>query len=130
MNIITIALAGALLSAYTLYIEQQFGKNKHYKAICDISNKASCSRTFHSSYGKTFNISNGWWGFVFYLGLIGLVLLKRTDFVFYATLFSFLYSFYLAYILYFKMKNFCIVCTGIYIVNILLFTFAWINYLS
>ena len=126
MNIIIIALVGALLSVYTLYIEQKLKKDKNYKAVCDISNKASCSRTFHSSYGKTLGFSNGIWGLLFYLTVVGLVYFGYMDIVFYAAIFGVLYSFWLAYILYFKMKNFCIVCSGIYIVNILLLIFSWI----
>ena len=127
--ITTIALVGATLSTYTLYIEHQFKKNKNYKAVCDISNRVSCSRTFHSRYGKTLNISNGWWGLLFYLAVIGLVFLGRMDLVFYAALFSVLFSLRLAYILYFKMKNFCLVCSGIYVVNISLLIFVWMSYL-
>ncbi len=128
MMIITISSIGAILSIYTLYIEYQFKKNKEYKAVCDISNRVSCSRTFHSRYGKTLNISNGFWGLLFYLVVIGLVLLGHMDLVFYAALFSVLFSLRLAYILYFKMKNLCLVCSGIYIVNILLLIFVWMNY--
>ena len=123
-----IAGVGILLSAYTLYIEYKISKNSHYKAACDLSNKMSCSRTFHSSYGKTIGISNGWWGLLFYAVIAGLVFYGQMDLVLYAMIFGVLYSARLAYILYFRLKNFCLVCNGIYLVNILLLVFAWMSY--
>jgi len=129
INSIYIAAAiGALLSGYTLYLEYRLKKDSSYKAVCDISNRMSCTRTFHSSYGKTLGISNGWWGILYYLIIAGLVFYGRADFILFATAFGVVYSARLAYILYFKLKNFCLVCNAIYIVNILLLVFAWRNF--
>jgi vitamin-K-epoxide reductase (warfarin-sensitive) len=126
--IYAIAFVGMLLSGYTLYIEHKLKKNSEYKAVCDISNRMSCTRTFHSSYGKTMYVSNGWWGLLYYLIIAGLVLYGRPDFILFATACGVLFSARLAYILYFKLKNFCLICNGIYVVNILLLAFAWMNY--
>jgi len=123
-----VAGIGILLSAYSLYIEYKISKNSHYKAACDLSNKMSCSRTFHSNYGRMFGISNGWWGLLFYLAVIGLTFFGKMDLVFYLTIIGVLMSARLAYILYYKLKNFCLVCNGIYLVNILLLIFSWLNF--
>lgn len=122
------AAAGALLSIYTLYVEYRLKKNADYHAVCDISNKMSCTRTFHSNYGKMFGISNGWWGLLFYMLVAGLLFYGKNDLVLYAAVFGLLFSARLAYILYFKLKNFCLLCNGIYLVNILLLVFAYLNY--
>ena len=128
-NAIYITLSvGIILSAYTLYIGYKTKKDSSYKAVCDISNKMSCTRTFHSSYGKTLGVPNGWWGLLFYILIIGLSVFGCYNLVLYAAIFGVLYSARLAYILYFKLKNFCLVCNGIYLVNILLLIFAWLGY--
>lgn len=122
------ALAGFLLSVYTLYVEHRLKKNADYHAVCDISNRMSCTRTFHSNYGKMFGISNGWWGLIYYIAIAILVYLSRFDLTLYLAIVGVLMSARLAYILYFKLKNFCLVCNGIYLVNILLLVFAYLNY--
>ncbi len=122
-----IAGVGILLSLYTEYVEYKLRKNNNYKAACDINNKMSCSRTFHSSYSKMLGISNGWWGLLYYLAVIGLVFFGKMDFVLYATIIGVLFSARLANILYFKLKNFCLVCNGFYLVNVLLLVFAYLK---
>jgi vitamin-K-epoxide reductase (warfarin-sensitive) len=119
---------GILLSGYALYIEYKLKRNSGYKAACDISNRVSCTRTFHSSYGKTFYVSNGLWGVIYYLIVAGLIFYGRPDFILIASACGVLFSARLAYILYFKLKNFCLICNGIYAVNILLLVLAWMNH--
>ncbi len=121
---------GILLSLYSLYVEHKAKHYKSYKAVCDISDRASCSTTFKSDYGQLFGISNGVWGILFYLALMGLLYFGYLDFVFYGAVFGILFSIRLAYILYFKLKNFCLICNGIYLVNILLLIFSWLNFQS
>ncbi len=125
--IYTTAIAGFVLSLYTLYIEYQLKKNTSYKAVCDINDRMSCTRTFSSGYGKMFGISNAYPGFLFYLVVIGLTYYAQFDFLLYVTVFGVLFSAYLAYLLYFKLKHFCLVCNGIYLVNILLLIFVWMH---
>ena len=54
--------AGIIISIYSLYVEHRVKQNKDYKAVCDISDRASCTATFKSDYGKLFGITNGIWG--------------------------------------------------------------------
>ncbi len=124
--ILTTAIVGILLSIYTLYIEYKLSKNKNYKAVCDISDRMSCTKTFASDYGKTFGISNALPGLSFYGLIVLMVLYRQTDFLLAITGLGVLASLYLAYILYFKVKHFCLVCNGIYLVNILLLIFSYL----
>lgn len=112
-----IAAVGFLLSAYSLFVANKVKKNANYKSVCDLSNRASCTATFKSDYGKLFGIENGYWGILFYLLLIGLLALNLTTLLLIATVFGVLYSLRLGYILFFKMKNFCLICTSIHVVN-------------
>ena len=125
--IVILSVVGVLLSIYAFYVEQKAKKNKKYKAICDLSDKASCTKAFSSSYGKMFGVSNSIVGIGFYLIIILLVYFFQYKLIFYLSAFSFLTTIYLAYVLYIKMKNLCIVCTSIYVLNTLLFIFAYLK---
>ncbi len=125
MTITIIATVGLILSVYAYYVERK-GKDKNYKALCDINNKMSCSKAFSSKYGKTFGVSNSIYGILFYLLIIILYSINQRNIIFYLAIFSVLGSVYLGYLQYFKIKNFCLVCTLIYLVNLLLLFFAWL----
>ena len=124
-------LAGILVSIYALYVEHQKALNPDYEAACDISEKASCSKVLMSSYGHILSQ----WGLVsegslldvpnpvLGIGFYGLVLLwpyQRREVVLCASIGSLLFSFYLAFILYSVLGDFCIVCVSSYAIN------AWI----
>ncbi|NCN98661.1 hypothetical protein COU62_01685 [Candidatus Pacearchaeota archaeon CG10_big_fil_rev_8_21_14_0_10_35_219] len=126
IGVIIVAVIGLLLSLYTLYVEGRLKKDKNYKAVCDIGN-ASCTRVFSSEFGKTLGISNGIWGILLYVMILALVWLNLTDYVFYISIIAFLGTLYLAYTSYFRLKDFCLVCSGIYIVNVLLLVFSWLG---
>jgi len=128
-NILIIAIIGIILSIYALYVEYKKSKNKNYQAACDISDNSSCTKAFLSSYGKILGIPNSALGIIFYLIIIILSLFNTyNNIIFYLSVISFIGSLYLAYILYFKLKNFCLVCNAIYVVNILLLIFSYLRF--
>lgn len=116
---IIIPIIGLILSIYAYYVEFKI-KNKKYKAGCDINAKISCSKAFSSSYGKLIGVSNSLIGIFFYILIIILFYIKL-ELIFYFALFSVIGSIYLAYLQFFKIKSFCLVCSSIYFINILLF---------
>ncbi len=124
--LVVVAFIGLCLSLYAHHVEQYAGKKKGYHAACDISDRASCTKAFSSSYGNTFGLSNGTWGMLFYLVAVVLALLGEVQWLFLISCLSVLTSFYLAYILYFKIKTFCVVCTSVYAINILLALSAYL----
>ena len=126
IGVIIVAVIGLLLSLYTVYVERKLEKDKNYKAICDIGS-SSCTRVFSSKFGKTFGISNGIWGILLYIVVLVLTYLNLGDYVFYISILALIGSLYLAYTLYFRLKDFCLVCSGIYVVNLLLFIFSWLK---
>jgi len=119
-----LSIIGILLSVYAFYVEKKTLKSKEYKAVCDINDAISCSKAFSSKYGHTLGISNSVYGFFFYIVVILLAFYSQMNYVFYLSILSLIFSVYLAYNLYFKLKDFCLVCTGIYIVNILILIFS------
>ena len=117
---LVVAAAGFGLSWYAYHVEQFAGKKKGYHASCDFGEHSLCTKAFLSAYGKTFGVSNGTWGILFYLVAVILALLGEIQYLFLISSLSLLASLYLAYALYVKVKTFCVVCTSIYVVNILL----------
>ena len=119
-----IAIIGYLVSLYSFYVEKK-SKSKDYKALCDINDKMSCTKAFSSKYGKLFMVSNSTMGIVFYFIVFLLAYFNQINYVFYLSVLAIIGSICLAYLLYFKVKTICIVCTGIYLVNILLVIFSY-----
>jgi|SRR3989344_1753132 len=119
-----LAIIGFILSIYAFYVEKRYEANNKYHAACDISDRVSCTKAFESKYGHTYGISNSLLGMGFYAIIFVLLLLNLSNIVFYLSAISLIGSLYLAYVLYFKVKSFCLVCNAIYIVNILLFVFS------
>ncbi|HIH38588.1 vitamin K epoxide reductase family protein [Candidatus Woesearchaeota archaeon] len=118
--ILILGILGLLLSLYALYIEKRAEKQKGYKAACDFNNKMSCTKAFTSKYGKTFGLPNSVYGMAFYLLIIILSFFNQVRIIQVLAFLAVLGSCCLAYMLYVKLRDVCIVCTAIYIVNILL----------
>jgi vitamin-K-epoxide reductase (warfarin-sensitive) len=123
-----LAMLGMILSVYSLYVEKRLERQKDYAPVCDISKKISCSAAFSSKYSKTLGIHNSILGIGFYVAIFILSLTYFASLVLYLAGIGMLITLYLAYSSYFKLKNFCLVCTSIYLVNILLLILAWIKF--
>ena len=124
-SIIILSVIGFLLSCYAYHIGKKAEQETSYKSICDIQDNMSCSKAFSSGFGKIAGFSNSIVGILFYLTIFVLVLFQNTSIIFYLSIVAVLVSLYLAYLLYFKLKNFCLICNGIYVVNILLLIFSY-----
>tara|TARA_Y100000034_G_scaffold124492_1_gene172729 strand:- start:3140 stop:3532 length:393 start_codon:yes stop_codon:yes gene_type:complete len=123
-----LAVVGLLLSIYSLYIEKKLKVQTSYSPVCDISKEVSCSAAFTSEYSKTFGITNSILGIGFYVLVLLLSVTSYASFILYLAIAGILASIRLAYISYFKLKNFCVVCTGIYIISLLLLILSRIKF--
>lgn len=119
-----LAILGFIVSLYAYTVERKAKRDAAYKAICDIKESMSCTKAFTSPYGKLAGFSNALGGLLFYALVFLLTLLGQKNYLFYLTLVSFWGTIYLAYVSYVKMKNFCVICHIIYIINVLLLIFA------
>ena len=125
MIIQVIAVIGFLLSLYSYYVEQKIKKNHNYKALCDINDTVNCSKVAKSKYSHIVDgISNSVAGMLFYVVIFALSF-YRMNYVLYLSALSVLASLYLGYVQYFKIKGVCIVCSTVYIVNIILFIITY-----
>jgi vitamin-K-epoxide reductase (warfarin-sensitive) len=113
-----LAAAGWLLSLYALFIEKKLKLNPNYKPICDISDNASCTKPILSEYGKIFGVSNAFLGTAFYLLLFFVAWRGFAHAAFWLSVMACLGSIIFAYILYVKVRSFCLICNAIYLINI------------
>ncbi|XP_068228902.1 vitamin K epoxide reductase complex subunit 1-like protein 1 [Palaemon carinicauda] len=127
---------GIMLSLYALYVEVSKESDGNYQAMCDISPSISCSKVFTSKYGRGFGIigellghdhilnqPNSIPGILFYVLIVitgEIKNLRAAKVQKILLFFSNFMSLYLAYLLYFVLHDFCIVCVSTYIINLLL----------
>lgn len=122
--ILGLTIIGFGISSYAFYAHKRLDANANYQAVCDLSNRVSCTRTFESEYGKFLGVPIGFYGMAFY-ALIGFLnAYGYVNYVLYLAIAAVIVSGALAYILYFKIKNICLVCNSIYVINILLLIFS------
>ncbi|XP_045497927.1 vitamin K epoxide reductase complex subunit 1 [Colias croceus] len=128
-GLVSAGILGIFLSTYALYVEMAAEARPGYKALCDISERASCSRVLTSEYSKgfgivaknsAFEVPNCVYGILFYCIMIflstydNLLAVRLQVFLGVSSVIS---CVYLAYLLIFVLGDFCIVCVSTYFVN-------------
>jgi vitamin-K-epoxide reductase (warfarin-sensitive) len=125
MLIILLALFGFLVSCYGYMVERRLALEKGYRPLCDVNAVVRCSGALTSKYGHLlFGVSNALMGMLFYAAVIILAVLGLDMVLVPLLILAAVGSLYLGYILYVKIKEICLVCSGIYLVNLLLLI-AW-----
>ena len=127
MILLILATIGLLISIYGITVERKLQQDAQYKAACDISDTISCTRPFLSPYGKMLGISNIWASAGYYVMIIAAILLNQPQLVMLITASGLLVTIVFAYILYFKVKSLCLICTSLYVVNIALFVICYFS---
>ncbi|CAH2222722.1 vitamin K epoxide reductase complex subunit 1 1 [Pelobates cultripes] len=136
-----VCVLGIVLSIYAYHVEREKERDPAYRALCDISEWVRCSTVLSSRWGRGFgmlgtifgkesvmNQPNSVFGLVFYFVqlLLGMTVSAVAALVLMtSSIVSVVGSLYLAYILYFVLKDFCIICITTYVLNFILFI---INY--
>ena len=123
--IIPIAFVGIVVSLYGIFVERKLQQNPHYKAACDISEKISCTRPMTSSYANIFGISNSAASALYYLSVIVIACVGNLYILRIMTGIGLIVTICFAYILYFKIKSFCLICNTLYVINIVLFSICY-----
>ncbi|XP_063285150.1 vitamin K epoxide reductase complex subunit 1-like protein 1 [Pelobates fuscus] len=130
---VALCSVGIGLSLYALHVETSRESDAGYRALCDINPSISCSKVFTSRWGRGFglvekilgpqslaNQPNSVFGILFYglqilLGFAGSVSAAVTLLV--TSLMSIGGSVYLAYILFYVLEDFCVICITTYVLN-------------
>ncbi|AYV77849.1 MAG: vitamin K epoxide reductase complex subunit 1 [Edafosvirus sp.] len=135
-----LGICGVLVSAYAIYVEVN-AKHKQ-RALCDLNEGMSCTRVLTSPYARMtglvfglkkshpLNLPNTYYGLLFYVAIIlykmyPFTLIPFKEFLLLvASSMSMAACIGLAYVLYFKLKDICIVCITTYIINSCIFYYA------
>ncbi len=115
-----LAAIGFCIAAYAYWLDRKIKYQPNYKPVCDINDFVSCTKPIKSSYSNIFFVSNALVGMSFYGVVISLALLNATKLLFIASLGACIASFFLAYLLFFKIKSLCLLCTSLYLINAVL----------
>uniref|UniRef100_A0A8C3VSR6 vitamin-K-epoxide reductase (warfarin-sensitive) n=1 Tax=Catagonus wagneri TaxID=51154 RepID=A0A8C3VSR6_9CETA len=131
---LALCLAGLVLSLYALHVKAARARDRNYRALCDVGTAISCSRVFSSRWGRGFglveqvlgkdsvlNQSNSIFGCIFYILQLLLGCLRghwASVLLVLSSLVSLAGSVYLAWILFFVLYDFCIVCITTYAINL------------
>ena len=124
ISILVLAVIGVCISVYTYLLEKKVKAKPDYKSACDLSDRISCTKPMKSPYGALFYFSNAVVGVAYYLMIIILAFLQMHSLLVFATAVGCIVSAFLAYLLYFKIKSLCLLCTSLYVINILLLLLA------
>lgn len=143
LNVSRVSIFGLALSFYTVYVEYKAHTahdDNPYVALCDLSEKMSCSKVFLSEYGKIFSSlgiipkdsildqPNAVYGIVLYALVYTVATTHKKlpttlaqDILLVCATASVLLSAYLSYILSEVLQDVCVVCFSTYVVNFILF---------
>lgn len=138
-------VVGSFVSLYAIHVEHMNSIDTDYVASCDLSATMSCSKVLNSEYGHLFSHiglfsegsvldqSNAFYGLIFY-GIVGLLAVQASRSAAMMQLNTVLavtgvmLSLVLAYILYFVLGDFCVVCVTTYVCNTVIFVDSIIEY--
>ncbi len=127
LEIQALTIIGFALSLYAIYVRYR-ARDPKYKAVCELGEKANCKKVLTSDYGVTLGVPNGFWGLIFYGFFFATTLYDTGVCQLCLALLAALLSVPLAYYQFSKLQTFCVVCFTIYLVNIALVYFTYVNY--
>jgi uncharacterized membrane protein/protein-disulfide isomerase len=129
------ALAGLLDMVYSSFSHYRVHTDILYVSLCAVSEAVNCDTVSQSMHSIFLGMPVPVWGVLaygFFLILLSFAYLSEADhrriwpMLFLTALFFAGYSLYLAYILKFQIKVYCIVCIAGYVINFALFYLVWI----
>jgi protein-disulfide isomerase len=110
-------------------------KDVEFDALCRFSDRLDCISVALSPYSLIIGIPNSVFGIAFYIAAVLLVALQlkatrpvfknARNYLFLLSLVGFIYSLYLGAISSFVLRNFCLYCTVLYVLNFILFLLAF-----
>lgn len=125
LSVAIVSIIGFLVCLYGLFVELKIKQNQNYKAACDISDRISCTKTFLSPWGSIFGISNIQLGAAAYFIMFVIALIGKTCLAFLLATGFMIATIFFAYILFTKVKTFCVICVSTYIINMILFILTY-----
>jgi protein-disulfide isomerase/uncharacterized membrane protein len=128
--LLVLSLIGLILSGILLSHHYRFKSGDTEKSLCTINATVDCDVVNTSVYSEIFSIPMSGLGFLFYLTVAGqtlTALLSQTGrrgglvFTFLLSAIALLITLIMAYLSWFKIGAICLLCSGMYAVNLLIF---------
>lgn len=116
-SVLLLANIGFIISLYLYLLEQKVKRDPRYKPFCDISDRISCTKPMQSAYTSLFYLPNSVVAMLFYILIEVLAVFGPQIVLILAALIGCIGSCILGYVLYFKIKSLCLLCTSLYIIN-------------
>lgn len=117
ITLIILCIVGLILSYYAYHVERNLHLDREFIPLCDFSDDVSCTKAFSSKWGNIIGVPNSLIGLLYYSLIIFFIAFGLTGLVNFFIVFAFIASLILAFISYILMRNFCFVCTLIYVLN-------------
>ncbi|MGC8926876.1 MAG: vitamin K epoxide reductase family protein [Myxococcota bacterium] len=136
ISIILIAIIGVVISLELTHLHLAVLSNPDYSSFCNISERINCDAVNSSKYSELFSIPIAHLGFLTYIFIIILAFFSLrghplanllSTFNLFIFIFCCLYSILLLYFSLAIIKSFCILCCGLYIVNLSLLIVGLFN---
>ncbi len=126
----------AALSATILYVHAQLAATQGaYTSFCNVNSRVNCDVVLTSSYGMLLGMPVALWALLTYVALAVLVLVRRragSEAAARATLllvalavWSLVFSLYMAAVAAFAVGAVCLLCSGLYVLNVVIAVLAW-----
>lgn len=134
-SIAAVAVAGLMNMVYSSVSHYRVHTDMLYVSLCAVSEAVNCDTVSQSMYSIFLEVPVPVWGILgygFFLILLSFAYLKEAKphriwlLLFLIALFFSVYSLFLAYILKFQIKVYCIVCIAGYGINFMLLYLVWI----
>lgn len=116
-SVLLLANIGFIISLYLYLLEQKVKRDPQYKPFCDISDRISCTKPMQSAYNSLFYLPNSVVAMLFYILIEVLAVFGPHTVLIMAALIGCIGSCTLGYVLYFRIKSLCLLCTSLYIIN-------------
>lgn len=116
--ILALTLIGFCLSVYVLHVEKYAGKKKDFRAWCDFTERISCTKAFTSEFAHTGMLPNSVIGMIGYSVMALLAYFNEIQYLFLISLACLSFSVFLAYVLFVRVRSYCLVCISIYAINL------------
>ncbi len=132
--VIPVSILGIALSVELTRVYYNSWRDVEFDAMCSISERVDCISVALSPYSQIIGLPNSVFGIAFHSAAILLVALQlfmkrrvfrhSRNYLFILAAAGSAYSIYLALVSSFALRTFCIWCTALYLVNIILFFLA------
>lgn len=120
-----LALVGLCIGGYLTSLHAQAGTSGTFNSpLCSISSTINCNAVLGSTYARLFGVPVATWAALTYAAILGASFLSSITTVVLLCSWSFVFSFYMAWLSLVTLKAGCLFCMSLYAVNIGLFLCA------